>query len=196
MEVTRRMIEPASALAIQVEAGSVVRVIDPEGSQVADVMFFRAASPAEHFSQNLTRIMAWTDRLTTGHTLYSNLRTPLVDIVEDTVGRHDTYFCSCNSHVYSDIFRVGHRDGCHELIAQAVEPFEVPATALSDPFNAFQVSGFDNEGAPYLEVAASGPGDFITFRAREDLVVAASSCPDDISECNGGRISPIVLELR
>lgn len=196
----RVVVAPATAHAFVLPEGGRCRVTDVSGTQVADVMFFSAANPLERFSQNVTRIMNWNARVGVGTTLYSNLQRALAVVRVDTVGRHDTYFCSCSRYVYEEIYRVGPRPGCRDNIHAALGRLggvaRIPEEMLTDPLNCFQNSGFDDEGRPYLGPAWSKPGDHIEFEALTDLVMAVSACPDDVSACNGHTCTAIELEIR
>lgn len=201
MTAERVLIPPRSAHALLLAQGERCRVTDVAGMQVADAMFFSLANPLERFSQSVTRIMNWSSVINEGTTLFSNLQRPIAVVHHDTVGRHDTYFCSCSRYVYEEIYEVESRPGCRDSIATALDRLaqnvervhQIPSEMLTDPLNCFQKSGFDSEGVPFLGPAWSQAGDFIEFEATTDLVLAVSACPDDVSECNGGTSTEIEL---
>ncbi|TQO20063.1 hypothetical protein FB472_1673 [Rhodoglobus vestalii] len=203
MTLEKVRIPAATAYAGEVRKGSRCRITDISGTQVADAMFFRLDNPLQKFSQNITRIMNWTSEIKVGSTLYSDLQRPLAVVPLDTVGRHDTFFCSCSRYVYEEIYKVGPRLGCRENIHEALQGWtkrseraaHIPEELLSDPLNCFQNSGFKTDGTPYLNEAWSAKGDHSEFEALEDLVVAVSACPDDISDCNGQVCSDIELDF-
>ncbi|MFZ8281189.1 DUF1989 domain-containing protein, partial [Staphylococcus aureus] len=78
-----------SGTAFRLAKGDTLTVIDPRGRQVADLLAFNASDLDEVISSGRTLDYAETIYLTTGHTLYSNRSQPMLEIVADTVGRHD-----------------------------------------------------------------------------------------------------------
>src|SRR5699024_909269 len=113
-QIEKLRVEAGTAYAFHIARGDSFRVIDALGAQVADVMFFSVSNVLERFSQNVTRIMNWDSRVKISTTLYSNMQNALAAVHADTVGRHDTYFCSCSKYVYEEIYQVGPRPGCRE----------------------------------------------------------------------------------
>ena len=101
--VTRMHFEPQTGGALTIPRGELLRVIDPRGEQVSDLVSFAArADPREWLSSGRTIDYANTIYVTTGHTLYSNRSRPMWTIVEDTVGRHDFLLTPCSP----DTFRI------------------------------------------------------------------------------------------
>jgi uncharacterized protein YcgI (DUF1989 family) len=89
-----------SGTAFNLRAGDLLTVIDPRGEQVADLLAFNAADTDEVISSGRTLDYAEKIYLTAGDTLYSNRSTPLLDIVEDTVGRHDFLLTPCSADTF------------------------------------------------------------------------------------------------
>jgi uncharacterized protein len=95
--MSEHVIAPMSARAFEVASGQVLRVIDVDGLQVADLVAFNAADPAEHFSQGFTRANNDKADVAIGDRLFSNLNTPMLTVVADTVGVHDMLFPPCST---------------------------------------------------------------------------------------------------
>lgn len=92
MSSVQVMIPPKSGYALRLASGQVLRIIDVEGMQVADVVAYAATDPSERLSQAFTRANNDSAALTVDDRLYSNLNAPLLTVVEDTVGVHDILF--------------------------------------------------------------------------------------------------------
>ena len=86
------MIPPKSGYALRVGSGQVVRIIDVEGMQVADVVAYDATDPSDHLSHGPSPAPTTTRSAPVGDRLYSNLNAPLLTVVEDSVGVHDILF--------------------------------------------------------------------------------------------------------
>jgi uncharacterized protein len=188
-------IAPKTAHALELARGEVLRVIDIDGLQVADLVAFDPDNPREHFSQGFTR--AYNDKATVqvGDHLYSNLDQPLLAIVEDTVGVHDMLFPPCSRHLYEHVFGIHGKTGCREHLTSALQGYGIGFDLVTDPFNVFMNTGIDEEGRMLIFEPHSRPGDHIDLRAERDLIVAVSACAADVNACNGGTLTSIGLEL-
>ena len=180
-----------SGTAFDLRAGDMLTVIDPEGEQVADLLAFNAADTDEVISSGRTLDYAEKIYLTAGDTLYSNRSTPLLDIVEDTVGRHDFLLTPCSAdtfrHFYPD--QPVHR-GCFGNLAAALSPYGIAADRIPVAFNCFMNVPIDGEtGKLRVLPPISRAGDRIVFRARIDLIIGLTAC--SALDSNGGSFKPI-----
>src|SRR5215208_2797974 len=107
-------VPPKSARAVRLDHGQVLRVIDVEGEQVADLVAFNRDDPGEALAQNFTRMNNDKADLAVGDHLYSNRNTPMLAIEEDTVGVHDLLYAPCNSFYYQHHFGIESKTGCRE----------------------------------------------------------------------------------
>lgn len=189
------IIPPKSSDSFLVKAGQRLRIIDPEGSQVADLVCFNANDYNEFLSQGNTRINNQTLRITTGHVLFSNFHHVMMEIVEDTVGVHDILYSPCNTWLYEEVFNVGPRDGCFENLGSAIEKHGIHKGQVPHPFNVFMHTDLTDEYQPYIKTALSKPGDYLTLEAKMDCLVAVSSCAEDISDCNGQHCTAIQVDV-
>ncbi|WP_028967280.1 DUF1989 domain-containing protein [Sphingomonas phyllosphaerae] len=184
-------IPPRSGAGFTLSAGQTLTVIDPRGVQVADLLAYSAADVREVLSSGRTLDYAETIRLTTGHKLYSNRSNVMLEIVEDTVGRHDFLLTPCSyatfDHFYPDLPR--HR-GCFGNLAEALAPWGVTEDMIPVAFNCFMNVPVDGPTGR-LEVLppVSKAGDRIVLRAAMDLVIGLTACSAPAS--NGGSFKPI-----
>ena len=191
---TRVTVPARSARGFIVDHGQRLRIIDPEGQQVADVFAVAAADPTEVLSGIVSTQLNRQIYLTTGNVLYSSRREPLFTIVEDSVGRHDLLMGACSDRVYRDKFGVENHPNCQALLRDALQPLGVQSD-VADTFNVFMNVSVAPDGSLSIQVPRSGPGDSVTLRAESRCVVAVSACPADLSPCNGWKPSAIELEL-
>jgi uncharacterized protein YcgI (DUF1989 family) len=190
-----QIIAPRSGTAFIVRQGQILTVIDPAGSQVADCLAFAANDVREVLSNGRTFDYEETIRLTAGHTLWSNRSRVMLDIVEDTLGRHDFLLTPCSEatfrHFYPD--KPVHR-GCFGNLAAALAPFGIEPDAIPVAFNVFMNVTVDSDSGR-IEVLppTSRAGDLIRMRAAIDCVIGLTACSAYAS--NGGSFKPIHYEI-
>jgi len=115
----------------------------------------------------------------------------MLEIVEDSVGRHDFLLTPCSyatfDHFYPDLPR--HR-GCFGNLAEALAPWGITEDMIPVAFNCFMNVPVD-AATGRLEVLppVSKAGDRIVLRAAMDLVIGLTACSAPVS--NGGSFKPI-----
>ncbi len=171
-------IAPRSGVAFRLAKGAFLRVIDPCGEQVSDLLAYNAEDTAEVISSGRTLDYASRLYLSTGDPLYSNRSRPMLTIVEDTVGRHDFLLTPCSK----DTFRIIYGDadphrGCFGNLSEALEPFGIGEDQIPTAFNVFMNVVIDaGTGALSVEPPLSRAGDHVLFRAEMDLIVGLTAC--------------------
>lgn len=189
------VIAAKSGAALNLEKGETLRVIDIEGHQVADLVCFNTHDHAERLSPAKTRLNAFNARISTGDRLFSNRSRAMLTIGEDTVGVHDLLFASCNGWLYEHVFHQPGTTGCFEIFRDALAGYGIEQDAVPDPFNLFMKTRMDESGELAIELPESNAGDFIELTAEMDCLVAVTSCPEEYTDCNGRRSTPIALQV-
>lgn len=183
-------IRPRTGVAFALRRGQRLRVIDPEGVQVSDLLAFNADDVRETISNGRTFDYEETIALSKGNRLWSNRSHPMLDIVEDTLGRHDFLLTPCSEatfrHFYPD--QPVHR-GCFGNLAEALAPYGVQPDMIPCAFNVFMNVQVGSDGRISVEPPTSRAGDFIVLRAEMDLIVGLTACSAYAS--NGGSFKPI-----
>lgn len=183
-------IAPRTGTAFRLAAGDTLRVIDPQGQQVSDLVAFAADDVREALSNGRTFDYEETLQLSTGGRLWSNRSRVLLEIVEDTVGCHDFLLTPCSEatfrHFYPD--QPVHR-GCFGNLAEALAPFGIEPDAIPCAFNVFMNVPVAPDGTLRVDPPVSKPGSYIRLRAAVDLVVGLTACSAYAS--NGGSFKPI-----
>jgi len=188
-------VAPRSGTAFRLRQGQVLTVFDPLGGQVADCLAFAADDVREILSNGRTFDYEETIQLTTGHRLWSNRSRVMLEIIEDTVGRHDFLLTPCSEatfrHFYKD--KPLHR-GCFGNLVAALTPFGVEPDAIPVAFNLFMNVPVDgNSGQIRVLPPTSRPGDFIRLRAAIDCIIGLTAC--SAYDSNGGSFKPIHYEI-
>ena len=171
-------IPPRSGVAFRLAKSQRLRVIDPCGEQVSDLLAFNAHDVGEVISSGRTLDYASKLFLTTGDPLYSNRSNVMLRIVEDTVGRHDFLLTPCSK----DTFRIIYGDenphrGCFGNLAEALAPYGVAPDQIPTAYTVVMNVAVDGRtGALTVEPPLSRAGDHILFEAEQDLIVALTAC--------------------
>ncbi len=183
-------IRAATASAYVVKAGEYIQVIDVSGRQCTDFQALSARKVDKGLDLALdatvTRTLLGRSYPAPGLPSKSFDREfePLVEIVQDTVGRHDAFALACTSRYYDDMGYPGHVN-CSENFNHALAPYGVAPRKGWEALNYFYNTNIDHQNQLYLDEPWSRPGDYVLMRALTDLVCVSSSCPDDIDAANG-----------
>ena len=171
-------IAPRSGVAFTLRRGQRLRVVDPLGEQVADLLAFNAADVREALSSGRSLDYASKLFLSTGDPLYSNRSNIMLKIVEDSVGRHDFLLTPCSADTFRIIYGEQHpHRGCFGNLAAALAPFDVTSDMIPCAFNVFMNVRVDGDsGALTVAPPLSKPGDHILFEATMDLVIGLTAC--------------------
>lgn len=186
-----REIVPRTGTAFGLDAGQVLRVIDPRGVQVSDLLAFAADDIREVISAGRTFDYEETIRLTTGNVLWSNRSNPMLEIIEDTVGRHDFLLTPCSEATFRHFYPTEpvHR-GCFGNLAEALAPYGVEPDAIPVAFNIFMNVPVDGKtGKIEVLPPISRAGDYVRLRAQRDVIIGLTACSAGAS--NGGSFKPI-----
>ena len=179
----------ATARAYRVAAGDYIQIIDVAGRQASDFLAFDAAA-LERGTE--TGLDATATRTITGvacpgpglHAkFYDTSLRPLVEVVRDTVGRHDTFALACSAKYYDEIGYPGHAN-CTDNFNAALKPFGIAPRMGWPAINFFYNTQIDAAGTLGFDEPWSRPGDYVLLRALTDLVCASSSCADDVDASN------------
>ena len=171
--------------------GQTIKCINTHGEQVVDTWAFNKDDPSEfmsmeHSRPNLLRIVPRV-----GDSLLTNRRRPILTIVKDTSGGiHDTLMAACDRYRYELLGVSGYHDNCTDNLAAALSRlgFEAPETPC--PLNLFMNIPVRPDGSVSFDPPVSTPGSYVTLRAEMDIVIAFSSCPQDLLPVNGKACRP------
>ena len=187
-------LEPQTGTAFLLAAGQRLRIIDPLGEQVSDLVAFACDDQREWLSSGRSIDYANTIYLTTGNVLYSNRSRPMLTIESDEVGRHDFLLTPCSSETFSIIYQhQGHHPSCFENLVNALERFQIAPDAIPTTFNVFMNVELDAAGKLTIGPPRSKPGQSIVFRAEMDLIIGLTACSAEMS--NNYKFKPIDYEI-
>lgn len=180
----------------EIKQGQTFRIVDLEGNQAADVLFYNAKDPSERYSAMDTIRHQGNLYLTAGTELVSNAQNTLLTIVADTCGRHDTLGGACatesNTVRYSLEKRCMHacRDSWMLAIAEHPE-FGISKRDITHNINFFMNVPVTPQGGLTFADGISAPGKYVELEAKMDIVMLISNCPQLNNPCNGYNPTPI-----
>lgn len=191
----QQIIQPRSGVAFVLKEGQRIKVTDLKGEQVSDFVCFNLHDTCEYLSSGRTLDYAETIFLTTGHPLYSNRSNVMLEIEEDTVGRHDFLLTPCSADTFRIIY--GHEQphrGCHGNLSEALSPYGITPDDIPICFNIFMhVDVNGDTGKISVLPPKSKAGDYVIMKARMDLIVGMTACSAEMS--NNYAFKPIGYEI-
>jgi aminomethyltransferase len=183
-------IHSSTAQSYFVKAGDYIQILDVDGRQCTDFQCFSARKLDKGIEHALD---VTTTRTLMGHNYpmpglhakyYDQDMLPLVEVIQDTCGRHDAFALACAAKYYDDIGYPGHIN-CSDNFNGALAAHGVTPRAGWMAINFFFNTGVDDHGVMYSDEPWSRPGDYVLLRALTDLICVSSACPDDTSPANG-----------
>ncbi len=196
--VSRTVIDAGDYYLGTVKAGQTLRILDLEGNQAADTLFYSAADPSERYSAMDTIREQGNVYLTTGSVLRSNENNPMLEIVADTCGRHDTLGGACASESNTVRYDLEKRcmHACRDswMLAIAEHPeYGISKRDISHNINFFMNVPVTEAGGLTFEDGISAPGKYVELTAKMNVVVLISNCPQLNNPCNGYNPTPVEL---
>jgi urea carboxylase-associated protein 1 len=175
--------------------GQTFRIVDLEGNQAVDTLFFNAANSAERYSAADTIRSQGRLYLTTGTQLLSNDGNVMLTITADTCGRHDTLggACSAESNTVRYAIEKRYMHSCRDnfLLALARSGLAMTKRDLPSNINFFMNVPVTPAGDLTFADGISAPGRYVEMRAEMDVIVLISNCPQLNNPCNAYNPTPI-----
>jgi uncharacterized protein len=183
----------------RVQRGQRFCIIDLEGNQAVDTLFYNAADTTEHYSAADTIAAQGALYLTTGSALVSNLGNPLLRIVADSCGRHDTLggACSAESNTVRYALDKRHMHSCRDNFLAVIAAGDLPLSKrdLAANINFFMNVPVTPAGGLEFADGISAPGRQVQLLALMDVLVLISNCPQLNNPCNAYNPTPVRLQV-
>ena len=182
-------IDKQTAISFEVKEGDYIQIICPTGRQCSDFVAFDTAK----LEKGIEKGLDWqTTRTFMGNTfpgpgLYSKFydtdHEPLVEVVRDTVGRHDTFNLACTAKYYEDAGYFGHPN-CSDNLTGSMQKYGVQKQKGWHAINLFFNTSAGGQNTVLSDESYARPGDYVIMKALKDLTCGTSACPSDIDPCN------------
>jgi len=196
-EAVYREVVPAGDYFMKVvKAGQTFRILDLEGNQAADTLFYNADDPSERYSAMDTIRSQGNVYLTTDTKLISNEQNIMLEIVADTCGRHDTLGGACATESNTVRYALDKKcmHACRDSWLLAVaenEEFGMSKRDITHNINFFMNVPITAEGGLTFQDGISAPGKYVEMKAMMDVIVLISNCPQLNNPCNGYNPTPV-----
>ncbi len=183
-----------------VRAGQTFRILDLQGNQAADTLFYNADDPTERYSAMDTIREQGNVYLTAGSRLLSNEGNLMLEIVADTCGRHDTLggACATESNTVRYALEKKCMHACRDSWMLAVaenEQFGMSKRDITHNINFFMNVPITANGGLSFADGISDAGKYVEMQAYMDTIVLISNCPQLNNPCNGYNPTPIEILL-
>ena len=189
-----KKIEKQSGVAFILKKGQKLKVIDPLGEQVSDMVLFNEEDIREKISSGKTLDLEENLLITKGNFLWSNRSRKMIEILEDTNGRNDFLLAPCSPETFQIVYNnPNYHPSCFENLHTNLAPYGIKPDDIPTAFNIFMNVQFQPNGKLSVDPPNSKPGDFVLFEAKINLIVALTSCSDE--ESNNGSFNPIHYEI-
>jgi len=183
-------IDARTAQSYTVKAGEYIQIVDVAGRQCTD---FQAFSRRKLDNGRPLPLDATITRSLLGQTTpipglpakaFDMEMEALVEVIQDTCGRHDAFLTACNARYYEDMGYPGHVN-CTDNFNKVLAAYDIAPRKGWEALNYFYNTAIDDQNQIYFDEPWSRPGDYVLLRALTDLVCVSSACPCDIDSANG-----------
>jgi urea carboxylase-associated protein 1 len=191
----RKVIDSGCGYSHIVFRGETLRIVDLEGNQAVDTLFYNAADASDRYSATDTIVAQGNLYLTTGSRLISSEGNVLLTIVADTCGRHDTVggACAAESNQVRYAIDKRHMHSCRDsyMLELALHQPHMSKRDLTCNINFFMNVPVTPEGGLRFADGISAPGRYVELRAEMDVLVLISNCPQLNNPCNAYNPTPV-----
>lgn len=180
-----------------VRKGQTIRIIDSEGQQAVDTLFYKADDFAERYSGQDTLRVNGNAYVGLGTKIVSNEGNVMLTVTADSCGRHDTSAgaCSCES----NSVRFGHDTkylhACRDNFVLEVTKYGMSKRDIVPNINFFMNVPIEPSGQMTIVDGLSAPGDYVALVAEMDVLCVISNCPQVNNPCNGFNPTPIRITI-
>ncbi len=184
-----KIIDRQSSISYQVKEGDYIQIISPAGRQCSDFVAF----DTRKLEKKIEKGLDWqTTRTFMGNTFpgpglfskfYDTDHEPLIEVIRDTVGKHDTFNLACTSKYYEDAGYFGHAN-CSDNLNNSMMKYGINKQKGWHAINLFFNTSATGLNSVVSDESFARPGDYVMFRALKDLTIGTTACPSDIDACN------------
>ena len=188
--IFEKLVQRRTAETYVVKAGEYIQIIDPGGRQCSDFLAFDTHKLNDGIESIIddkaTRTFMGSAYPGPGlfSKFYDGDHEAMVEVVRDTVGRHDTFNLACTSKYYEDMGYIGHIN-CTDNFNDKLKKYDVTSRKSWSAINLFFNTAIDANNVASFDEPYSRPGDYVLFRALKDLTCISSACPCDVDAANG-----------
>ena len=174
-----------------VKKDQVLTIKDTHGQQAIDFLCYDADNTSDRYSATNTVKVQGNVYVGKGTVLYADSGKPLLSVIEDTVGRHDTVYGCCSNPNNKLRYGVETTESCYTNFTQELQKHGMDVTSIVPNVNWFMSVPVLDDGSAGVTEAALKPGSFVKLQAECDVLAVLSNCPQMHNPCNGYKPTPI-----
>ena len=178
-----------------VKRGQVLTIKDTHGQQAVDFLCYDADNTADRYSATNTVKVQGNVYVGNGTVLYADSGKPLLTVIEDTVGRHDTIYGCCSNPNNKLRYDVETTESCYTNFTQELQKHGMDVSSIVPNVNWFMSVPVLGDGSAGVAEAVLKPGSFVRLRAECNVLVVLSNCPQMHNPCNGYDPTPIEVRI-
>ena len=171
----------------RIARGDMLRLIDLEGQQAIDFLCFNAENPTERYHAANTIKVPGNIYVGEGTVLRSSLARPMMTVVADTCGRHDTIFGCCSFEIDEVRYGMTNPESCQRNFERELAKHGVGPEHIVPNVNFFMHVPVNPAGGAKIAEALSKPGDYVDLRAEMDVLAVLSNCPEALNPATGAQ---------
>ena len=178
-----------------VTKGQRLKIIDLEGQQAVDFLCYNNHDRLDRYSATNTVKVQGNVYVGLGSILYSDSGTPLLEVVEDTIGRHDTVYGCCSNPNNMLRYGVETTESCYTNFEAELAKLGMGKDAIVPNVNWFMSVPVLEDGSAGIDNVVLQPNSYVTLLAKTDTLAVLSNCPQMHNPCNGYNPTPVKVEI-
>ena len=176
-----------------VKRGQVLTIKDTHGQQAVDFLCYDADNTSDRYSATNTVKVQGNVYVGKGTVLYADSGKPLLTVIEDTVGKHDTIYGCCSNPNNNLRYGVETTESCYTNFTQELQKYGMDITSIVPNVNWFMSVPVLDDGSAGVAEAMLKPGSYVKLRAECNVLAVLSNCPQMYNPCNG--YNPTLIEV-
>ena len=178
-----------------VKKGQRLKITDLEGQQAVDFLCYNNNDRSDRYSATNTVKVQGNVYVGLGSILYSDSGTPLLEVVEDTIGRHDTVYGCCSNPNNMLRYGVETTESCYTNFEAELAKLGMGKDAIVPNVNWFMSVPVLEDGSAGVDKVIQQPNSYVTLLAKTDTLAVLSNCPQMHNPCNGYNPTPVKIEI-
>lgn len=178
-----------------VKKGQQLKITDLEGQQAVDFLCYNNNDLTDRYSATNTVKVQGNVYVGLGSILYSDSGIPLLEVVEDTIGRHDTVYGCCSNPNNMLRYGVETTESCYTNFEAELAKLGMGKDAIVPNVNWFMSVPVLEDGSAGVDNVVLQPNSYVTLLAKTDTLAVLSNCPQMHNPCNGYNPTPVKVEI-
>ena len=179
------VVPPRAPWSARMSAGEILRIIDLQGQQAVDFLCFNADAPTERYHAPNTIKVPKSIYIGEGSILRSNLARPMMTVIADTCGGHDTIFGCCSFEVDQVRYGQTNAESCQRNFERECARHGIGPELIMPNVNFFMNVPVGPDGVAQISNSQSAPGDYVDLRADMPVIAVLSNCPEELNDATG-----------